>query len=267
MAKIELPPLGIGTWGMGGTYTRDESNVDESIELLRYGFDRGMTLVDVAELYGEGLAEEILGRAMDGRKRSDILVISKVWKTHLRHDEVLRAAEGSLKRLKTDYIDLYLVHWPSDEGVPLKETMEAMEGLVACGMVKNIGVSNFSAPLMQEAMSYLKNVSLAANEIEYSLTARDAEKDVIPFCKENDIAVIAYRPLARGLLTRADGAVATVAKKYGKTPAQVALNWIISQDISAIPKPSTKAQIDENAGALGWKMSAEDIKSLGSGKM
>lgn len=254
----------MGTWGMGGRFERDPRNADESVELLRFGFDLGFRLVDVAERYGEGLTEEILGRALRGRKREEVTIISKVWKDHLRYDDVLRAAEGSLRRLGTDYLDLYLIHWPNPE-VPLRETMEAMETLLERGAVRRIGVSNFDVPLMEEARAFLKSASLAANEAEYNLAVRDAEKDAIPYCKAHGIQFIAYRPLAKGVLARTDFALQNLrgfAEKYEKTPAQVALNWIIRQGICAIPKAGSREHLRENWGALGWKLSEEDARLL-----
>ncbi len=249
---------------MGGKFERDPSNADESAELLRYGFDLGFRLVDVAERYGEGLTEEIVGRALAGRAREEFFVISKVWKDHLRYDEVSRAAERSLRRLGTGYIDLYLIHWPSPE-VPLAETMRALEELVARSLVRAIGVSNFDVPLMEEAQSHLRHTSLAANEVEYNLSVRSAEAEVIPFCKTHGIQFIAYRPFAKGALARtslAEQKVRWLAEKYHKTPAQIALNWIIRQGITAIPKAGSRAHLEENWGAHGWKMTDEDARVL-----
>ncbi len=257
-----LPLLGMGTWGMGGTYERDERNADESVALLSYGFDVGLKLVDVAELYGAGLTEELVGQAMRGRVREDIFVISKVWKDHMQFDAVLRAAEGSLARLGTSYIDLYLIHWPN-ETVPLSETMRALEALVERKLVRAIGVSNFAVPLLVEAQQCLKNTALSANQIEYNLVAREAEKEVIPFCQAHAIQVIAYRPFAKGaLLQNHDHMLTRLAEKYKKTPAQIALNWIMEKGITAIPKAGSKEHLDENKGALGWSMSPEDRTSL-----
>lgn len=259
---LPTPYLGMGTWGMGGKYERDTSNVDESVDALRFGLSIGLKIIDVAEIYGEGLAEEIVGQAIRG-KRADAYVISKVWKTNLRHDDVLRAAEGSLKRLDTDYIDLYLVHWPSEEGVPLEETMSAMERLVDEKLVRAIGVSNFSSAQMREAQNHLKNTKIVADQFEYNLAVRDAEVDTIPYCRENDIDIIAYRPLGKGALARShDTLVDELAAKYSKTSSQILLNWILSQDMIAIPKASNQAHIRENAGALGWRMADEDIERL-----
>ena len=254
--------MGMGTWGMGGKYEKDPSNVDESVKILRAGLNMGIKLIDVAELYGQGLTEEIVGEAIAGRAREDIFIISKVWKTNLRYDDVLKAMQGSLERLKTDYVDFYLIHWPSEE-IPLSETMRAMERLADEGLARDIGVSNFSVELLKEAQSHLKHAKIAANQIEYSLIERSAEKDVIPYCKENGIKVIAYRPLARGNIASSQNkALEALAQKYNKTPAQIALNWITSKEIVAIPKAGSIEHLRENYGALGWKMNEADYIAL-----
>ena len=254
----------MGTWGMGGKYERDESNIDTSIEALRYGISLGINLVDVAELYGEGLTEEIVGKAIEATKRENVYIVSKVWKTNLHHDDVLKAIEASLARLKTDYIDLYLVHWPNPE-IPLKETMQAMELLLEQKKIRAIGVSNFDIPLLKEAQGYLKHATIAANQIEYNLGVQAADADIIPYCRENSINVMAYRPFAKGALTRsANETQIKLAEKYHKTPNQIALNWIIAQGITAIPMSADHDHLKENAGALGWNMRAEDIASLKS---
>jgi diketogulonate reductase-like aldo/keto reductase len=260
--EMNIPLLGMGTWGMGGKYERDASNVEESISILKQGFDLGIRLIDTAELYGEGLTEEIVGQAIKGRKREDVFIITKVWKTHLRYDDVLVAAEKSLARLQTDYIDLYLVHRPN-EAVPLNETMRALEELVLNKKARYIGVSNFSAPLMEEAQSYLSKIKLSANQIEYNLLERSAEKDIIPFCKKNDIKVIAHRPLAKGRLAlEQKGLLDTLSKKYQKTQIQIALNWLISQGVVAIPKTSNIRHMEEICGAEGWMLDDGDIALL-----
>ncbi len=255
------PHLGMGTWGMGGTWERDPANIDASIEALRLGLSLGLRIIDVAELYGRGLSEEIVGRAV-AEHRPDAYIISKVWKTHLRYEDVLRAADSSLERLGTDYIDLYLVHWPNAD-VPLSETMRAMEKLVDDKMVRAIGVSNFTPELMEEAQGHLKHTTLTANEIEYNLHARDAEQGIIPYCRAHDIDIIAYRPLAKGALARHTNSVLDeLAKKYGKTHNQIVLNWITSQNMIAIPKSSNLAHIKENAGALNWNLEPDDVERL-----
>lgn len=262
-----LPLLGMGTWGMGGTFERDESADKESVAALRYGLDLGITLIDTAEFYGAGHAEEIVGEAMAGRKRAEIYIISKVWKSNLHYDDVLAAAKRSLERLDTGYIDLYLVHWPNPE-IPLEETMRAMEKLVDEKLVRAVGVSNFSVKLMEEASSYLEHTRLKAIQIEYNLKHRDAEQLIIPYAQSHDINIIAYRPYAKGNLTHAHGKILSgLARKYNKTENQIALNWLIAQGVTAIPKATSALHIKENIGALGWCLSGEDIVLLRDAKL
>lgn len=264
LAQGSIPLLGMGTWGMGGKFERDPINTDESVKALRYGLSLGINCIDVAERYGEGLTEEIVGEAISQVNRADVYVISKVWKTNLRYNDVLKAADGSLKRLKSDYIDLYLIHWPNKE-IPIKETMEAMEYLLEQKKIRAIGLSNFSTELMKEAQSHLEHAKIAANQIEYNLGARAAESNIIPYCKQNDIRVIAYRPLAKGTLASSSSQIQDgLAKKYNKTPNQIALNWLISQGITAIPKSSDRGHLKENAGALGWQLDTKDVELLRS---
>ncbi|MDO8594369.1 MAG: aldo/keto reductase [bacterium] len=261
---MELPLLGMGTWGMGGTFEKDPSNFDASIESLRFGFELGLRLIDVAELHGGGLTEEIVGEAIKGYKREEMHIISKVSRDHLKHDDVLRAIEGSLKRLGTDYIDLYLIHkLPPGMTEPPAETFEALERLLREGLVRHIGVSNFTPAQIEKAESYLTESRLEANEIEYNLLYQGQQKETIPFSKARGMKLIAHRPLAKGLLGNTEHeTLKTLSRKYGKSPVQIALNWILSQDITAIPKASSKEHLKENIGALGWKLSDEDIALL-----
>ena len=254
----------MGTWGMGGTFEEDPTNAKESVELLRFGFELGVRLVDVAELHGGGLTEKLVGEAIQGFPRETITIITKVSRDHLRHDDVLRAAEGSLRRLGTDYIDLYLVHkLPPTVTEPEAETFKALERLRTEGIARHIGVSNFDKAQIEKAESYLSGSGIEANEVEYNLLYQDAAKETIPFCKKKGIGVIAHRPLAKGMLVNGGHPLLKeLAHLYGKTPAQVTLNWIVSQDMTAIPKAGSKAHLEENIGALGWNLSKEDVERL-----
>lgn len=259
-----IPLLGLGTWSFGGNklFERDETKRSEGVAALRQAFAIGFRLIDTAEVYSDGLAEEIVGEAAADCQRSEFFLVSKVWKDHLTPAGIQRAIEGSLRRLRTDYLDLYLIHWPSDTA-PLSEIMPAMERLIADGLTRTIGVSNFSITQMEEAQSYLKKTTIAANQIEYNLTHRDAENEIIPYCRARNVHVMAYRPLARGALTRERSELlGQLAEKYQKTPTQVVLNWIMSQGHTAIPKASSPEHLRENWGALGWKMSDEDVELL-----
>jgi len=259
---INIPLLGLGTWGMGGKFVRDENNKLESIQALKTGLDLGFKLIDTAEIYGQGLAEEITGEAIKNYPRQDIFLITKVWKDNLNYKNLLSSAKQSLNRLRTDYIDLYLIH-SLNEAIPLAETMPAMEKLIDGGLAKNIGVSNFSVDLIKEAQKYLNHAKISANQIEYHLIERSAEKDIIPYCKDNDIKIIAYRPLRRGDIANGKyQKLQLLAEKYKKTPTQIALNWLISQNIVAIPKAMSKTHLAENIGALGWNLKQDDMEFI-----
>lgn len=258
---MQLPKLGMGTWGMGGKFERDDSNVEESIGALRYGLDLGINLIDTAEIYGLGLTEEIVGEAISGYKREELFITTKVWKMNLSHASVLRAATGSLERLKTEYIDLYLIHWPNPD-IPLAETMRALEELTKENIVKHVGVSNFSIELLQEAQSHLQTAPILANQIEYNLNNRGQE-ETVKFCQDNDIRVIAYRPLAKGLIEKKyQSTLASLSEKYDKTPRQIMLNWLMARNIVPIPKAMNFEHIDENYGALGWRLEEADVELL-----
>jgi diketogulonate reductase-like aldo/keto reductase len=250
---------------------------------LRRGIELGAFLIDTAEMYR---TEDAVGRAVKGI-RDKVFIATKVLGGHLRYDQVMRAAEQSLRLLDTDYIDLYQIHWPNSS-VPIRETMRAMEELVDSGAVKYIGVSNFSVREMEEARSSMSRYPIVSNQVHYSLKRRGIERDVLPYCQQNQITVIAYTPLAngslafapqyplgagrRGILGAADrllrrererGALQAVAAEVRKTPAQAALNWCISHpNVIAIPKSNSVARTEENCGASGWRLSEEQLRYL-----
>jgi diketogulonate reductase-like aldo/keto reductase len=258
---MQLPKLGMGTWGMGGKFERDDSNAEESVKALRYGLDLGIKLIDTAEIYGNGLTEEIVGEAISGYKREELFIATKVWKTNLSYSSVLKAAAASLQRLQTDYIDLYLVHWPNPD-IPLSATLRALEELKKEKIIKHIGVSNFSIELLEQARSYLQIAPMFANQIEYNLSNRE-EEETVKFCQDNDIYVIAYRPLAKGLMEKKyQNTLKSLSEKYHKTLRQIMLNWLMSRNIIPIPKAANFEHIDENYGALGWHLEEADVELL-----
>lgn len=268
----KISAIGLGTWRMGGGLSPDYSIDREAVEAIRYAIRLGMTHIDTAEIYGAGHSEELVGRAIKAYPREEVFITTKVWHTNLRYDDVLKACERSLKRLQTDYIDLYLIHWPSSV-IPLSETMRAMERLYREGKIRYIGVSNFSVSELEEARSYLSTTDIVANQVEYSLHERGIEEDLMQYCSRNGIAVIAYSPLGKGRLARELASsrskrielLKEVAKRYSKTPIQVALNWVIWHDnVVAIPKAIRKDHLEENAGAAGWKLSEEDYRRISS---
>jgi diketogulonate reductase-like aldo/keto reductase len=259
----KIPALGLGTWGIGGFSYPDYSNDELAIEIIRFAVEIGMNFIDTAEMYGAGHSEELVGEAIKGI-REKVFIATKVLPTNFRYEDVIKACERSLRRLKTSYIDLYQLHWPNPS-IPIKETMRAMERLANEGKIRYIGISNFSVEETIEAMNALSKYEIVSNQVEYSLLVRDIEKDLLDFCRKNKITVIAYSPLARGELLKGKyyEFLSKIGKKYNKTAAQVALNWlIIKENVVAIPKAFSKAKIVENMGAYGWKLSDEDLKAI-----
>ncbi len=252
---IEVPEVGIGTWRYRG-----------GIGPLRRGLELGSFLIDTAEAYG---TEEMVGRALKGL-RAEAFIATKVSGGHLRYDDVLRSAEGSLRRLGTDYIDLYQVHWPNAR-IPIGETMRAMESLVESGKVRFIGVSNFTVRAMQEAQEALGRSRIVSNQVQYHLLDRGIERDLLPYCQQHGVSVLAHSPLAMGALTSkplfrhkaAMEELRRVSGESGKSMAQVALNWCTSRPpVIAIPKSDQEGRVEENCLASGWRLSQEQLDTL-----
>lgn len=244
---------------MGGGSSPDRSRDDACRDAITYAIDSGINVIDTAEMYGAGHTEEIIGEAISSYDRSKLFIISKVWPSNLRHDSVINSAKESLKRLGTPYIDLYLIHWPNSS-VPIKETVSAMEELVARGHVRNIGVSNFSVPELEEAMETAQNNPICANQIKYNYGSRAVERDIIPFCEKNGIDVIAYTPIMKGA-TSPHRKLNEMARKYAATPVQMALRYTMQRSF-AIPKSSNRTHIDELIGAAGVNLTSEDYRIL-----
>lgn len=259
----KIPSIGLGTWGIGGYSRSSTINDNKEIELIRYAVEKGLTLIDTAEMYGAGHSEELVGQAVKNI-RNNVFIATKVSPEHLRYEDVIKACERSLKRLQTSYIDLYQIHWPNPR-IPLKETIRALEKLVDDGKIRYIGVSNFSVELLKEAISLTSKYEIVSNQVEYSILSREIEKDLLRFSMENKITIIAYSPLAKGAIFRGDYAekFKEICNKYNKKISQVALNWlIIKENVVAIPKTSKKERIDEFLGAYGWKLAKEDLEEL-----
>lgn len=261
---FEMPVYGLGTWEMGGRKEADPSNDDNAdIEAIKYAIDSGVTHLDTAENYANGHSEEILGKAIKGYDRSKLFIASKVGRTKLKHDDLIKSSKESLQRIGTDYLDLFMIHAPSLE-IPIEESMKAMNELYDEGLVKNIGVSNFSVERFVEAQKYSK-AKIVANQLHLNLKYRETErKGLIKFCQENDVMFIAWRPIQKGtILDMNNSIIAEMCSKYSKTPSQIAINWLISQDnIVTLSKTRNKSHLDENLGALGWKMDDTDIEKL-----
>ncbi len=247
----KVSTIGMGTW-MIGTYANEEEK-REQVQALTKGLELGINLIDTAEAYGDGDSERLVGEVTRGR-RDSVFIATKVRPRNLHHDDVITACEASLKRLGTNYVDLYQVHWPNPR-VPIAETMGAMEELVRQGKVRYVGVSNFSVEQTEEARAALRRSELASNQVEYSLTNRKVEGEILPYCKKERIALIAYSPLAKGAI--ADSMVPlSLQQKYTMTPAQVMLNWVTRhEDVFAIPKSAKAGHIEENAASVSVRFS------------
>ena len=230
----------------------------DEIAALRLGIDLGMTHIDTAEAYADGGSERVVGRAVEGR-RTHVFITTKVWPENAFYAGTIRACEGSLRRLRMDHIDLYLLHWPSQH--PIQETMQAMEALVRRGLIRYIGVSNLDVTQLNAAQAALTRERLACNQVLYHLRDRKIERDLLPYCEQQNIAVVGYTPLARGGFHR--GVVAEVSKKYGRTPCQVALNFLTRRpSLFTIPKASQVEHVRENAAALDFTLSPDDLKVI-----
>ncbi len=228
------------------------------VEAIRAGLDSGATLIDTAEIYR---SEPIVAKALTGRRRDEIFLATKAWPNHLRRDALIKAFNGSLRRLGVSYIDLYQIHWPNPM-VPIRETMSAMEKLVEEGKLRNIGVSNFNLKQLQEAQSSLSKAELGSVQLDYSLIHRRVEHDVLPYCERENIALLAYYPLGHGKLP-SDSRLQPLSSSRGKTKAQVALRWLADKpNVFPIPRASRPDHVRENAGASDWELSSQERAEL-----
>lgn len=268
--QAKVSEIGMGTfydasWMMASRLFSHRRGRDDKVAALRNGIELGINLIDTAEMYD---TEPLVAEAIQGFKRDTLFIATKVWITHLKHAQVLKAAQRSLERLQCSYIDLYQIHWPN-RLVPIKETMRAMEKLVDQGKVRYIGVSNFSLSQMNEAEKALSRHELASNQVQYNLNVRKIEADLLPYCDRNRIAILAYRPVAHGELANPTGNLKAVVDEIsqghgGKTPAQIALNWLVNKSklVFPIPRASRTQSVTENAGAVGWNLDSEDLVKL-----
>lgn len=263
---IKIPALGLGTWHMGGTIVANHSNDAEYIEAIKRAIDSGITHIDTAEMYGHGHAEELVSKAIEGYDRKKLFITTKVSPNHLlTKKQVINAAKNSLKRLKTDYIDLYLVHWlpPILYHKSLRNAMSAFDQLIEEGLVRYIGVSNFSVKQMREAQGLTKN-KIITNQVEYSLLNREPEMELLDFCVKEKVILTAYTPIAKGKLSTNNFKVLDeIAKKYKKTAIQVSLRYLLDKEnVIAIPKMTSEAHLKEVLGSLGWRLKKEDQEIL-----
>lgn len=257
----QIPVLGLGTWGMGGGTSPNYSRDEETIRAIRTAIDMGYTHIDTAEMYGRGHTEELVGRAIKDFEREDLFIVTKIEPGNLHYQDVLDAMEGSLKRLDTGYVDLYLIHWPS-HSIPLDETFTALNELVSSERARRLGVSNFNLDQLRKAVT-LSDTPLVTNQVPYSLYERRYVRNgVLEYCHENDIILTAYTPIEKGRVAR-DEVVKEIAKRHTATPIQVALNWLIRQSkVIAIPMSTDPGHQRENLGALEVELTAEELERL-----
>ncbi|GGE13106.1 hypothetical protein GCM10011390_35250 [Aureimonas endophytica] len=253
---LAVPVIGQGTWMMAeGRHRREDE-----IAALRAGIDAGMVLIDTAEIYAHGKSEELVGEAIRGR-RDEVFLVSKVAPHHASRDGARRACEASLRRLGTDRLDLYLLHWPGS--IPLAETVEALRGLKRDGLIRQWGVSNFDVEDMEELFAIPGGSDCATNQILYNLEERGAEFDLLPWLAERAVPVMAYSPVGQGGALLDHPALARVAKRRNATPAQIALAFLVEgDDIVAIPKAGTLAHVRQNASAAEIVLTREDRQDL-----
>jgi diketogulonate reductase-like aldo/keto reductase len=250
-----MPVLGMGTWRMGESTAQRQ----KEIASLRHGLELGITLIDTAEMYGEGGAETVIAEVIAPR-RSDIFLVSKVYPHNASRQGTIAACERSLQRLKTDYLDLYLLHWRGS--VPLSETLEALQTLQQAGKIRDYGVSNFDLDDMKEASALLGGTSIATNQVLYNLMRRGVEWDLLPWCRQHGIPIMAYSPVEQGRLLK-NRTLQAIAQQRGVTPAQVAIAWLLHQDnVIVIPKASTIAHVEQNCAALDLQLTLNDLNAL-----
>lgn len=258
--QVSLPAIGQGTWNMGENPCRRR----DEVSALQAGLDLGLRLIDTAEMYADGAAEEIVGKALAGR-RDGAFLVSKVYPWNAGGQKAIAACEGSLRRLKTDYLDLYLLHWTGD--FTYEETVSAMEKLIAQGKIRRWGVSNLDYDEMQALWQVAGGRQCATNQVLYHLASRGIEYDLLPWCQQQQMPVMAYSPLAqagrlrRGLLTHS--VISDIARAHDASTAQILLAWVIRQPgVIAIPKAASVAHVEQNAAALNITLSVDELKLL-----
>ena len=254
-SKREIPILGQGTWRMGEKASQKQAEINA----LCLGIDLGMTLIDTAEMYGEGGAEKVVAEVISGR-REEVFLVSKVYPFNASYQGVIKACDRSLSRLKTDYLDLYLLHWRG--GIPLSETLEGLQYLKQAGKILDYGVSNFDVDDMEEAISLPGGDGIATNQVLYNLMRRGIEWDLLPWCKQRNIPIMAYSPVEqRAFINHSH--LKAIALRHNATSTQIALNWLLRQNnIISIPKATNPNHIRENRAALDINLTEEDIKEI-----
>src|SRR5262249_35556591 len=256
--KDEVPVVGQGTWHMA-------RNRRQEAEALTIGLGLGLGHVDTAELYGDGAVEELVGEVLKAHEREDVFLVSKVLPEHATRKGTVAACDASLRRLGTDYLDVYLLHWPGD--IPVGETMGALEDLVVAGKIRALGLSNVDIPELQEAERALTRERIACNQVHYCLTERGIERKLLGYCQARDIAVVGYSPFSSGNFPAPESpggrVLAEVARRRRATVRQVALAFLVRlAGTFTIPKASRPEHVRENAGALDLTLTEEEVGAL-----
>jgi diketogulonate reductase-like aldo/keto reductase len=263
ISNLSLPKIGFGTWKIGGGSSPNHSVDAKSLAALRHALEIGYTHFDTAEMYAAGHTEELVGEAVRGsrKKREELFMTSKVLPSHLKHDEVLRACDASLRRLQMDYIDLYLIHWPQ-VGMNLEDTFRALNKLVRDGKVKHLGVSNFNLKLLKQSQE-LCETPIVTNQVPYSIYERSYVKNgVLEYCQQNDILLTAYEPVDKGNL-RSSRVLEIMAQAHNATIYQLALAWVISQThVITIPMSFNLQHIEENLDSVNIELTEAEYKTL-----
>ncbi|MCC6499307.1 MAG: aldo/keto reductase [Anaerolineales bacterium] len=261
--NITLPKIGFGAWRIGGNSSSNPALDSKSLTALRSALAAGYTHFDTAESYAGGHSEELIGQAIreSGMKRENVFITSKVTESHLKYDHVLTACAGSLRRLKMDYLDLYLIHWPGT-GTNYEETFRALNKLVRDGKVKHLGVSNFDLKLLKQVQK-LSETPLLTNQVPFSVSDRSyVENGVLDYCQQNEILLTAYSPVDQGKL-RSNKALEAIAKAHNATIFQIALAWVISHPrVITIPMSFNPQHIQENFDAAEIELTSQEINSL-----
>jgi diketogulonate reductase-like aldo/keto reductase len=242
----------------------DRLERSEEIAALRYGISLGLTLIDTAEMYGDGVAEELIGEAIQGIPRTEIFLVSKVLPHNATFRGTVQACDRSLRRLKTDYIDLYLLHWQG--AVPFTETLDAFHLLKTKGSILDYGVSNFDYDDMKEATSLPGGHKIATDQVLYNLLHRGIEWDLLPWCRQHDIPVMAYSPMGHSKADQdqmfENSKMKAIAARHNAEPSQIALAWLLQQETVAIPKAVSHKHIQDNRAALDIKLTERDLEEL-----
>lgn len=249
-----ISAIGIGTYGI-----KDESR---ALDALRHAIELGINLIDTAEMYGSGRAEELVGKVAREVGRSSIFIVTKLYPHRFRSpEESIKAMRASLKRLNVTHVDLVLIHWP-DAFTPIERQIRSLEALANNGLTRYIGVSNFTLDQLKKSLTSTAKYNIVVNQVKYSVIDRSVEEHLLPFCIENKVTLMAYTPLERGnvvYLKRLN----EIAMKYSKTPVQIALNFLISRPyVVAIPKTEKRERVKEFRDSLGWRLSIQDIRFL-----